>query len=78
MLSKLSIIQLKLVNLLIIIKIIKINVMNLKERGLTVGDLMIILIFVISTVFIINKVKDSDKQSYFQIAPNEILTTNKS
>ena len=39
--------------------------MNLKDRGLTVGDLMIILIFVISTVFIINKVKDSDKQSYF-------------
>ena len=52
--------------------------MNLKERGLTVGDLMIILIFVISTVFIINKVKDSDKKSYFQIVPNEILTTNKS
>ena len=52
--------------------------MNLKERGLTVGDLMIILIFVISTVFIINKFKDSDNQSYFQIAPNEIVSTNKS
>ena len=52
--------------------------MNLKERGITVGDLMIILIFVISTVFIINRVKDNAKQSYFQIAPNEILTTNKS
>ena len=52
--------------------------MNLKERGLTVGDLMIILIFVISTFFIINKIKDSDKQSYFQMAPNEIITTNKS
>ncbi|CAP16410.1 Conserved hypothetical protein [Prochlorococcus marinus subsp. pastoris str. CCMP1986] len=52
--------------------------MNLKERGLTVGDLVIIIIFVISTVFIINKVKVSDKQSYFQIAPKEILTTNKS
>ena len=52
--------------------------MNLKERGLTVGDLMIILIFVVSTVFIINKVKDSNKQTYFQIAPDEILTTNKS
>ena len=51
--------------------------MNLKERGLTVGDLMIILIFVISTVFIINKVKDSDKQSHFQTTPNEILTINK-
>ena len=52
--------------------------MNLKERGFTVGDLMMILIFVISTIFIINKVKDSNKQSYFQIAPNEITTTNKS
>ena len=52
--------------------------MNLKERGLTVGDLLIILIFVISTIFIINKIKDSNKQSYFQIAPNEIKTTNKS
>ena len=52
--------------------------MNLKERGITVGDLIIILIFIISTVFIINKVKDSDKQSYFQIVPNKILTTNKS
>ena len=52
--------------------------MNLKERGLTIGDLVIILIFVISAVFIINKVKDSNKQSYLQIAPNEILTTNKS
>ncbi len=52
--------------------------MNLKERGLTVGDLMIILIFVISTVFIFNKVKDSDQQTYFQIPPNEILNINKS
>ena len=52
--------------------------MNLKERGLTVGDLIIILVFVISAVFIINKVKNSDKQAHFQIAPNEILTTNKS
>ena len=52
--------------------------MNLKERGLTVGDLMIILIFAISSVFIINKIKDSDNQSYIQIVPNEILTTNKS
>ena len=49
--------------------------MNLKERGLTVGDLIIVIIFVISTVFIINKVKDSNKQTYFQIAPNEILAT---
>ena len=52
--------------------------MNLKERGLTVGDLIIILIFVISTVFIINKFKDSDKQTYFETAPMEILTAKKS
>ena len=46
--------------------------MNFKERGLTVGDLLIILIFVISTVFIINKLKDGDKQTYFYMAPYEI------
>ena len=52
--------------------------MNLKERGITVGDLLLILIFVFSTVFIINKIKDSDKQTYFEIAPIEIWTTKKS
>ena len=45
--------------------------MNFKERGLTVGDLLIILIFVISTVFIINKLKDDDKQTYFYMTPYE-------
>ena len=48
--------------------------MNLKERGITVGDLLLILIFVISTVFIINKFKESDKQSYFETTPIEIVT----
>ena len=52
--------------------------MNLKERGITVGDLLLILIFVISTVFIINKFKASDKQTYFETAPMEILTAKKS
>ena len=52
--------------------------MNLKERGVTVGDLLLILIFVISTVFIINKFKDSDKQTYFETVPMEILTAKKS
>ena len=47
--------------------------MNLKERGITVGDLLLISIFVISTVFIINKVKDNDKYSYFHSAPNESI-----
>ena len=39
--------------------------MNLKERGVTVGDLLIISVIIISTIFIINKLKDSDKQSNF-------------
>ena len=52
--------------------------MNLKERGITVGDLLLILIFVISTVFIINKFKESDKQTYSETAPMEILTAKKS
>ena len=48
--------------------------MNFKERGLTVGDLLIILIFIISTVFIINKLKDGDKQTYFYMSPLEITS----
>tara|TARA_B100001093_G_scaffold444711_1_gene447908 strand:+ start:75 stop:233 length:159 start_codon:yes stop_codon:yes gene_type:complete len=51
--------------------------MNLKERGITVGDLLLILIFVISTVFIITKVKDNDKQANFQIDPKEFLTAKR-
>ena len=46
--------------------------MNLKERGVTVGDLLIISIIIISTIFIINKVKDSDNQSYLYINTNKI------
>ena len=52
--------------------------MNLKERGITVGDLILIIIFVFSTVFIVDKVKETDKQSYFQMTHEEILTTKKS
>ena len=37
--------------------------MNLKERGVTIGDLLIISIILVSTIFFINKFKDSDKQS---------------
>ena len=48
--------------------------MNLKERGLTVGDLLLILIIFISTLFIINKVKESDNQAYFYRTSNEIMT----
>ena len=51
--------------------------MNLKERGITVGDLLLIIIFVISTVLIINKVKDVEKKTYLQIGPSEIFTAKK-
>ena len=46
--------------------------MNLKERGVTVGDLLIISIIIISTIFTINKFKDSDKQSHLHLNDNKI------
>ena len=49
--------------------------MNLKERGVTVGDLLITSIIIISTIFLINKVKDSDKQSQVYIHANSISNT---
>ena len=52
--------------------------MNLKERGITVGDLILIVIIAFSTVFIVNKVKESDKQTYFLMTPNEISIVKKS
>ncbi len=48
--------------------------MNLKDRGVTLGDLLLILIFVVATVLIVNRVKDSDKKAYFHLVPNEIMT----
>ena len=49
--------------------------MNLKERGVTVGDLLIISIIIISTIFLINKFKDSDKQSQMYMNQSDISTT---
>ena len=46
--------------------------MNLKERGVTVGDLLIILVLIISTFFIISKVKDSNNQSHRYLNFKEI------
>ena len=37
--------------------------MNLKERGITVGDLLIASIFIISTIFIVNNIKENDTKS---------------
>tara|TARA_Y100000766_G_C18449772_1_gene385391 strand:- start:286 stop:444 length:159 start_codon:yes stop_codon:yes gene_type:complete len=51
--------------------------MNLKERGITVGDLLIILLLVLSTLFIINKVKEKNKQINFYLTPNEIITAER-
>ncbi len=46
--------------------------MNLKERGVTVGDLLIISIILISTIFFINKFKDSNKQTQINMNQNYI------
>ena len=49
--------------------------MNLKERGVTVGDLLIISIILISTIFFINKFKDSNKQTQMFMNLSDISTT---
>ena len=49
--------------------------MNLKERGVTVGDLLIISIILISTIFFINKFKDSNDQSQMYMNHNDISST---
>ena len=46
--------------------------MNLKERGVTVGDLFIISIILISSIFFINKFKDSNKQTQIYINQENI------
>ena len=46
--------------------------MNFRERGLTIGDLLLILIFIISTVFILNNFKDNNKQTNNYISPSKI------
>lgn len=48
--------------------------MNLKERGITVGDLLIIVILILSTVLIINKFKNNDKHAFINLTPNQIRT----
>ena len=46
--------------------------MNLKDRGFTIGDLLLLIIFIITTVFIINKIRETEKQAHLYIIPNEI------
>ena len=52
--------------------------MNLKERGLTVGDLTILLMIILFSFFIMNKIKESKNQkqitNFYQF---EILQNSK-
>ena len=48
--------------------------MNLKERGITVGDLLIIVIITTSTIFFINRAKEGGNQTHFFMAPNYVAT----
>ena len=45
--------------------------MNLKERGVTVGDLLIIII-IMSTIFIIQKVNKNKKTTLNLLSPETI------
>ena len=46
--------------------------MNLKERGVTVGDLLIIFVILITAIFTFSKVKENDKQSLLYLNSKEI------
>ena len=48
--------------------------MNLKERGVTVGDLVIISIIIIFTIFFINKSKNNENHSQIYRISNNIPT----
>ena len=46
--------------------------MNLKNRGFTVGDLTILLVVILFSFFIINKIKDSKNQQINNLYKLEI------
>ena len=48
--------------------------MNLRERGITVGDLLIVLIVIISAFFIIKQLKN-DKESSL-LSPSKVISIN--
>ena len=54
--------------------------MNFKERGVTVGDLVILLIVIIFSFFIINKIKEPKTQkqitNLYQLEIQKILVNN--
>tara|TARA_Y100000991_G_C21756196_1_gene256792 strand:- start:380 stop:535 length:156 start_codon:yes stop_codon:yes gene_type:complete len=45
--------------------------MNLKERGFTVGDLLLVVIFIVVSILILNKVKN-DNQAINYIDSNNL------
>ena len=47
--------------------------MNLKDRGITIGDLLIILLIIISTTFLLKKL-NKDKQTNLNSINYEILS----
>ena len=46
--------------------------MNLKERGITIGDLLIVVLIIVSTTFLIKKI-NKDSQTTFNSINSEIL-----
>ena len=47
--------------------------MNFKERGITVGDLLIVTFIVIITSIAINKFKENKQQTYLNGFHNQII-----
>ena len=42
------------------------KIMNLKDRGLTVGDLIVVVVIIVSTIFVVKNInKDSSKSLNF-------------
>tara|TARA_B100000945_G_scaffold267950_1_gene228253 strand:+ start:91 stop:246 length:156 start_codon:yes stop_codon:yes gene_type:complete len=47
--------------------------MNFKERGITLGDLLIILTFILAITFISQRINE-EKESMFNIIQQELIT----
>ena len=50
-------------------------IMNLKERGITIGDLLIILIFILTTTILVKSFKN-DKKTTFNLSDQEQIYNN--
>tara|TARA_B100000941_G_C28213139_1_gene402821 strand:+ start:289 stop:645 length:357 start_codon:yes stop_codon:yes gene_type:complete len=66
----------KIINLLIKTSYIKVNIyltMNLKERGITVGDLLILIIIIFSTTILVKSI-NKDKKTTLNLDHQENLS----